>query len=230
MSLAFRVWWKQDEIAISSLKSCDFPPPFFPPFLNASWFLLALNGNTSSALQSLVDGTGLGCHLWPQSGALVMFHLFAPGCLMENMVAYRGWLVFPHLSWNLFSGSSKKPQNPSGVGFVFRLVEGQTLPITAGFSKFLPHVVFLSWQVCSLGGWAALFFHPNSPATPMPGEMAAFTAATFVQRSCVCGCVSAGVCEHGRCVQSLQSHPVKSKKGVGDPHLRDSPLSGDLCS
>lgn len=169
MSLAFRAWWKQDEIAISSLKSCDFPPPFFPPFLKASWFLLALNGNISSALQSLVDGTGLGCHLWPQSSALVMFHLFAPGCLMENMVAYRGWLVFPHLSWNLFSGSSKKPQNPSGVGFVFRLVEGQTLPIIAGFSKCLPCVVFLSWQVCSLGGGAVLFFHPNSPATPIPG-------------------------------------------------------------
>lgn len=30
MSFAFRVWWKQDEIAISSLKSCDFPPTLFP--------------------------------------------------------------------------------------------------------------------------------------------------------------------------------------------------------
>lgn len=53
----------EDEIVISFLKSCDFPPPFFPPFLNASWFLLALNGNIPSALWSLVDGTGLGRHL-----------------------------------------------------------------------------------------------------------------------------------------------------------------------
>lgn len=177
-----------------------------------------------------MDGTGLGCHFWPQSGALVMFCLFAPGCLMENMVVYRGWLVFPHLSWTLLSSFSK-PQNPSGVGFVFRLVEGQTLPIIAGFSKRLPCVAFLSWQVCSLGGWAALFFHPNSPVTPSQGEVAALSA-TFVQRSCVCGCASAGVCECGRCVQSLQSHQVRSKKGLENPYLSDSPLSGDwfdLC-
>lgn len=93
--------------------------------------------------------------------------------------------------------------------------------------------MFLFWQVCSLGGWAALFFHPNSPVTPVQSKVAAFTAATFVQRSCVCGCASAGVCECGRCVQSLQSHQARSKEGVEDPHLSDSPLSGDwfgLCS
>lgn len=107
------------------------------------------------------------------------------------------------------------------------------VPIIAGFSKCFPHVVFLFWQVCSLGGWAALFFHPNSPVTPVQSKVAAFTAATFVQRSCVCGCASAGVCECGRCVQSLQSHQARSKEGVEDPHLSDSPLSGDwfgLCS
>lgn len=55
----------QDEIVISFLKSCDFPHPFFffLPFLNASWFLLALNGYIPPALWSLADGTGLGCHL-----------------------------------------------------------------------------------------------------------------------------------------------------------------------
>lgn len=143
----------EDEREVSSLKSCDFPPPFFPPFLNASWFLLALNRSISSALRSLVDGTGLGCHLWPQSSALVMFCLFAPGWLMENTVVYRGWVVFPPLSWILFSSFLKKPLSLSGVGFVFRLVEGQTLLIIAGFSKCLPRAVFLSWQGCSLGGF-----------------------------------------------------------------------------
>lgn len=116
---------------------------------------------------------------------------------------------------------------------MFRFVEGQARPITAGFSKRLPCVVFLSWQFCSLGEWAALFFHPNSPVTPIQGEVAAFTTATFVQRSCVCECASAGVCECGRRVQSLQSHQVRSEKGVEDPHLSDSPLPGDwfdLCS
>jgi len=50
----------EDKIVISFLKSCDFPPPFFPSFLNASWFLLASNGNIPSALWSLVDGAGTG--------------------------------------------------------------------------------------------------------------------------------------------------------------------------
>lgn len=90
-----------------------------------------------------------------------------------------------------------------------RLVAGQTLPIAAGFSGCLPCVVFLSWQACSPGGWASLFFHPISPVTPVQGEVAALTAATSVQRSCVCGCVCAGLCEPGRCVQSLQSGQVK---------------------
>lgn len=54
----------QDEIVIF-LKSCDFPHPFFffLPFLNASWFLLALNGHILPALRSLADGTGLGRQL-----------------------------------------------------------------------------------------------------------------------------------------------------------------------
>lgn len=61
----------------------------------------------------------------------------------------------------------------------------------------------------------------GSPVIPIQGGVAAFAAATCVQRSCVCGCACAGLCECGRCVQSLQSHLVRSKKG--DPHLRIGP-------
>lgn len=173
--------------------------------------MLALDGNVSSALCSLVDGTGLACHLWPQSGALVTFCLFAPGCLMENTVVYRGWLVFPHSSF-VFK-LHEEAWNPSGVGFVFRLVEGQTLPLMAGFSKCLPCVVFLSWQGCSLGGWAALFFHPNSPVIPIQGKVAAFTAATSVQRSRVCGCVCRGAWVwEVRAISPVSSGQVKERR------------------
>lgn len=187
-----------------------FTPPIFPPFLNASWFLLALNGNISSALWSLVDGTGLGCHLWPQSGPLVMFCLFGPECLTENMVVYRDWLVFPHVSWILFSSFSKNPQNPSGVGFVFRFVEGQALPIIAGFSKFLPRVVLLSWQFCSLGEWAALFSIPTALLLQYKVKWLLLLLPPL-SRGVVCVGVRVQGCECGRCVQSLQSHQVRER-------------------
>lgn len=65
-------------------------------------------------------------------------------------------------------------------------------------------------------GWfsisASLVFQPKV-------KVAAFPAAACVQRSCVCGCVSAGVCDVGG-VYNLSSL-LSSKKG--DAHLRDSP-------
>lgn len=37
----------------------------------------------------------------------------------------------------------KEASDPFGVGFVFRLVEGQTLPVVTGFSKYISRVVFV---------------------------------------------------------------------------------------
>lgn len=102
----------------------------------------------------------------------------------------------------------KEPSESLGIGFVFRLVEGQTLPLIAGFSKCLPRVsVLASLQ----SGWVGspVFLSPQ-PVIPIQGEVAASAAATSVQRSRVCGCACAGVCECGRCAQSLQAHQVRS--------------------
>lgn len=76
----------EDEIVISFLKSCDFPTPFFPPFFNASWFLLASNRNTLLPFASwwMVMGWDVICDAW--GGVLGVLCLFAPGCLMENVM------------------------------------------------------------------------------------------------------------------------------------------------
>lgn len=228
MSLAFRIWWKQHKIAIYSEKLWLLPTLF-----------------SSLLICKLV----LACFEWKY----LLCPLVLGGWYWAGMsFVTPEWCISNDLSfWTRMSygkyGSLQRLACFSSpvLNFVFKLFKEHSesiwsgicvqvqVPIIAGFSKSFPHVVFLFWQVCSLGGWAALFFHPNSPVTPVQSKVAAFTAATFVQRSSVCGCASAGVCECGRCVQSLQSHQARSKEGVEDPHLSDSPLSGDwfdLCS
>lgn len=73
-----------------------------------------------------------------------MLSLFAPGSLMENVVV-EGVACLSSLVSNFVPKQChlEEASHSSGVRFVFRLVEGQTLPVVTGFSKYISCIVFV---------------------------------------------------------------------------------------
>lgn len=145
MSVAFRVWWKQDDIAISSLKSCDFPPILFSSLFKCKLVLACFEWNYLLCPSVLGGWYWAGMSFvtpeWCINDVLSSCTRMSHGkyCSLQRLAC------FSSLVLNFVFRLLKEALESLWSEVCVRLVEGQTLPIIAGFSECLPGVVFLSW-------------------------------------------------------------------------------------
>lgn len=153
--------------------------------------MLTWSERIPSALWSLAGGTGRRCHLLSPGQLWYVLCLLAPVYLMEDVLV-AGLACYSSLVSNfvpkqcLLKGLSDS--------FVLRLVDGQTVLLTTGFLDRVSLVLFFCPRVRK-GAEQSPVFPFYLMCSSLQGELAAFTTATFLQRSpaCVRVCASSPV-------------------------------------